>query len=248
MVTRAREQAGGLADLLTQRGADVLTVPTIAIAPPESWSEVDDSIRELARGAFDWVAFTSANGVDRFFSRLGCAPEEVFRDAKVAAVGSATERMLVDRGVEPDLVPETFTAEALADALGDGTGAILLPRAASVPPTMVVVLKARGWEPREVEVYRTTSVAPEGSGAAEVSAGRFDVVTFTSASTVVGFADAFEVAALGLTETEPSERLVACIGPVTARACASRGLRVDLIAGPHTAEGMVSAIEAACGT
>jgi uroporphyrinogen-III synthase len=244
VVTRARDQARRLSDLLTERGARVLFVPTIEIAPPYSWAEVDDSIRQLAEGRFDWVAFTSRNGVQSFFARLGCLPADVFKSAEIAAVGSSTGALLVEHGVQPDLVPQRFTAADLAAALGAGDGRrILLPRAETVPPDVVEALRAGGWDTHEVTAYRTVAATPEGPDADAVRAGDFDVVTLTSASTARGFAAAFSTSALGLGTEDARGRLVAAIGPVTAAACREEGMRVDVMPDEHTVPGLVAALE-----
>jgi uroporphyrinogen-III synthase len=246
VVTRAKEQATKLGGLLESGGAEVLYVPTVEVVAPASWSGVDDSIRRLAQGDFDWIAFTSANGVRRFLSRLGCMPGEVFKDAKVAAVGASTAAALKDGGVDPDLVPERYTAVDLAAALGSGEGQrILLPRAEVVPADMAEALRAGGWETHEVAAYRTVPVTPEGPDVAAVVSGRFDAVTFTSASTARAFTHNFSAAALGLRPEDPRDRVVACIGPVTAQASRQMGLRVDVVASEHTAAGLVESLAAA---
>lgn len=226
-----------------ESGAHVIELPTIKVEPPDSWEGVDDSIRRLAQGGFEWVAFTSTNAVDKFFSRLGCMPDEVFKTTKIAAVGSSTGALLKEKGVTVALVPDDFTAEALAAGLGPGDGSILLPRAAEVPPTMVDVLEASGWRAHQVVAYRTVPAEP-GEGAAEVLAGRFDIVTFTSASTVRGFVGMLgDPGPLGLAASDEAEgKLVGCIGPITAEECAAHGLRVDVVAGEHTAAGLVQAL------
>ncbi len=243
VVTRRHAQAGGLTELLTEHGALVIELPTIKIEPPDSWDGVDDSIRKLASGGFDWVAFTSTNAVEKFFSRLGCVPDEVFKTTKIAAVGTSTRELLEERGVKVDVTPTNFTAEALATALGRGDGTILLPRAAEVPVTMVDVLKGAGWQPHEVVAYKTLP-ADRGEAADEVLAGRFDVVTFTSASTAKGFVGMLgDPGPLGLAPGDKAAgKLVGCLGPVTAEECDRLGLRVDVVAEEHTAAGLVAAL------
>jgi uroporphyrinogen III methyltransferase/synthase len=236
VVTRSTQQSGGLAGLLRERGAEVIEMPTIAIEPPESWTEVDDAVRRLAQGEFEWVTFTSANAVERFFSRLGCMPAEVFSKTKVAAVGSATGALLNERGVGVDLVPDTYTAVDVARALGPGSGSVLLPRAADVPPDMARALQEAGWQTHEVAAYRTVP-ADRSDLADNVVTGGFDIITFTSASTVGGFIGMFSDAAALLTD-----KIVACIGPVTAEACRAAGLKVDVEATEHTASGLVDAL------
>lgn len=246
VVTRRPEQAGRLAEALRGVGAEVIELPTIRIEPPESWADVDASIRMLAAGEFEWVAFTSANAVQWFFSRLGCMPADALGRTKVAAVGPATRAALEDAGVQVALVPESYTGVAMAHALGPGTGTILLPRAADVPPDMVEQLTAAGWKTHEVAVYRTLPAAPEGEAYERVERGDFDVVTFASASAVKGFLGmGFDIAALGLGPSDPPQRLVACIGPITAEACTQGGLRVDVTAAEHSVEGLVLALSVA---
>ncbi|MGH2755925.1 MAG: uroporphyrinogen-III synthase [Actinomycetota bacterium] len=247
VVTRRAEQAVRMTEMLESEGAKVIALPTIEVADPESWVEIDASIRGLAAGDFDWVAFTSVNGVERFFKRLGCMPADAFRKVKVAAVGRATQEMVEDAGVDVDLVPESFTGEALAEALGDGGGSILLPRAAEVPPVMVETLKRKGWKPHEVTTYRTFPATGEGAAADAVRAKRYDAVTFTSASTVKGFVGMLGVPAELSATTTPAGHIVACIGPVTAAACSDLGLRVDAVAQPHTTDGLVRALSARIG-
>ncbi|MFP5299038.1 MAG: uroporphyrinogen-III synthase, partial [Actinomycetota bacterium] len=116
VVTRRPEQAGRLSAALGAAGADVIELPTIRIEPPESWTEVDGSIRMMTSGSFDWVAFTSANAVEKFLSRLGCMPEEAFVSTKVAAVGPATRASLEAKGIGVDLVPDSYTGLSLARA------------------------------------------------------------------------------------------------------------------------------------
>ncbi len=236
VVTRSTEQSGKLSTLLRDRGAEVIEVPTIAIEPPESWADVDDAVRRLFQGEFEWVAFTSTNAVQRFFSRLGCMPAEVFTKTKVAAVGSATRALLNEHGVGVDLVPESFTAVALARSLGKGSGSVLLPRAADVPEDMGRALQAAGWKPHEVATYRTVP-AERGAQADIVASGEFDIITFTSASTVRGFTGMFPDAPAVV-----DGKIVACIGPVTAEACREAGLAVDVEAAEHTAQGLVDAL------
>lgn len=243
VVTRRPEQAGRLSAALRAANADVIELPTIRIEPPRSWTEVDDSIRKLASGSFDWVAFTSVNAVERFLSRLGCMPADAFGSTKVAAVGPATGEVLEANGINVDLVPDSYTGVSMARALGEGSGTILLPRAADVPPDMVEQLQAAGWKTHEVAVYRTLPAEPEGPAYEEVAAGYFDIVTFASASAVKGFLGmGFDIGGLGLRPQDTPRRLVACIGPITAETCTQGGLRVDVIATEHTVEGFVTAL------
>lgn len=247
VVTRPRRQARTLGEPLRAEGASVIYLPLIEIADPESWDRLDDALRGLDDGDYEWVAFASANAVARLFRRaevLGLVPG-TWSGTRVAAVGRATARALRDRGVEPDLIPATFTGRALARALGRGDGRVLLPRVEGGPGDIVAALRSLGWAPVEVTAYRNLpgrTDTPEGD---DVRAGRFEVVTFASGSAARAFPAAIGAPdTLGLAPPDPPERLVACIGPSTARAAADAGFRIDVEAEEHTAGGLVRAIAA----
>ena len=243
MVTRAKAQAERLAELLASEGAAPLVLPTIKIEDPHEWTAADTAVRDLASGRYSWVLFTSANGVEKFCERLG-APTESLGRTKVAAVGRATASLLTERGVGVDLIASSYTGVDLAKQLGPGEGEVLLPRAEVVPPQMADVLRANGWTPHDVAVYRTVPADGSGPEAQRVKAGEFDIVTFTSASTATGFAGMVgDVSGLGLGRSGPPERLVACIGPLSAEACHAAGMRVDVQASEHTVEGLVHALK-----
>jgi uroporphyrinogen-III synthase len=184
------------------------------------------------------VAFTSAATVPAWFGRaerLALGPADL--RARVAAVGAATAEALSAHGVPVELVPGTFTTEALGRAFPRGTGRVLLPRADVAPPELQAALERKGWTPVRVEAYRTLRArALPGEAEEALREGRVDAITFTSASTVDGF-----ITAAG---TVRGPR-VACIGPVTARAARAAGLRVHAVARPHTVAGLVEAVDRA---
>ncbi|MDQ3957985.1 MAG: uroporphyrinogen-III synthase [Actinomycetota bacterium] len=249
VVTRGRGQAGSLTALLEREGAAVVEMPVISIADPGSWKDLDQSIRLMAEGFFKWVIFTSTNAVEKLFERLAHASLDAraLGRAKVAAVGAGTARVLAGHGIVADLVPEEFTGAAVVAALGRGSGRILLPRVQGAPGEIVESLTAAGWSVREVTAYRNLPAGKDSLGAAVVASGRFDVVTFTSASTVRNFlAVAGAPEDLGLTPGG-SGRGVACIGPVTAAAAEGAGLRVDVVAEEHSTTGLVDALVARFG-
>jgi uroporphyrinogen-III synthase len=245
VVTRARRQTGALSEHLEELGAEVIEMPVIEIADPESWAELDQSIRLLAEGFFKWVVFTSGNSVEKVFERIAHASLDAraFGRSKVAAVGSTTAALLMQHGIRADLVPPQFTAAAVAEALGRGSGRILLPRVEGAPPDVVDALSSNGWNVREVAAYRNLPAGADTPGASAVATRRFDVVTFTSASTVRNFlAVAGSPESLGLEAGSTGNRSVACIGPVTANAAAEAGLRVDVVAEEHSVPGLVRAL------
>lgn len=235
LVTRSPERAGALSSLLRARGAIPVEAPAIAVTPSRS-GPFAAAIREAAEAGFDWVAFTSAEGVEAWFARaatLGLDARGL--RAEVAAVGPGTAEALRERGIIADLVPRTYTTEALGRAFPGGSGRVLLPRADIAPAELEDLLEAKGWNVARVDAYRSRSVRSlPAKVRAALARGEIDAVTFTSASTVEGF-----VAAAGV----PSGPAVACIGPVTARRAREAGFRVAAVARPHTLEGLVEAVE-----
>jgi uroporphyrinogen III methyltransferase/synthase len=229
VVTRARAQASELAATLAAYGADVIEVPTIAVAGPS------DGGAALARAAacvdtYDWVVFTSTNAVERFCAALRDA--RAFGRAQVAAVGSATADALRARNVVADLVPERFVAESLVEAFPAGPGRVLLPQAAGARPVLAEGLRAKGWQVDVVEAYRT--VAGQPSEAALRAASTAHAITFTSSSTVTGYLDV-----AGLDAVPP---VVASIGPITSRTAKELGVEVTIEADPSTVDGLVEAL------
>lgn len=243
LVTRARAQADALAEALEALGAEVVRFPTIRIAPPAD----PEPLRRAARtaAAFDWIVFTSVNGVQRFWAAL----EETGQDAgalsgvRLCAVGPATAAELARCGAAPDLVPAEAVTDAVAEALLQAERMaglrILLPRAEIARAVLPDALRAAGAEVVEVVAYRTDL---DGEGAEEVrrmvDAGRVDVVAFTAGSTVRAF-----VELVG----SPGRAKVASIGPVTSRAARELGLGVDVEAREHTIPGLVAAMRSLLG-
>jgi uroporphyrinogen-III synthase len=233
LVTRPVTQAGPLARRLVALGAVVLRAPTIAITPPDPGGPLDRAIAQAADGQFDWVVFTSASGVRAWTARaaaVGGGPPR----ARLAAVGEATAGTLREGGLEPDLVPETYTTAALGAAFPSGRGRLLLARADLATSELEAVLRTKGWTPLRVDAYRVRPVgALPDEAVAALREGRVEAVTFTSPSTVNGF-----VRVAGA----PSGFAVVCIGPVTAATAEAAGFQVDAIADPHTTEGLVDAV------
>ena len=242
LVTRAEEQAGELIERLRVMGAEPIPCATIRSAPPVDWPPLDAAIARLS--SYDWVIFTSANGVRYFVERAterGCSPAALDR-LKVGAVGRATADALARHGIRVDFVPAEYVAESLVAGIGDVAGQrILLPRADLARRTLVDGLAAKGAYVDDVVAYRTLPAEPADCGLlGDVAAPlALDVATFTSASTVRNF-----VALLGERPAREAlgSALVACIGPVTARAAEEAGLHVDILAQEHTLDGLLRAI------
>jgi uroporphyrinogen-III synthase len=234
LVTRPRDQAEVLVRELERLGATAIVAPTIEIVPVRS-AELTNALYGLAAGAFAWISLTSRATVDVLASQL--EPGEV--QARVAAVGEGTAAAFRRwAGREPDLVPRTFTTAALAHAFPRGHGRVLCARADVAPQGFEEALAAKGWTPLRVDAYRTKMPEWLPIGAREALArGTVDAITFTSASSVRGFANA-------VSDVRGDPKIV-CIGPVTAREARALGLDVAAVAEPHTMEGLMGALERA---
>jgi uroporphyrinogen-III synthase len=231
LVTRPAERADHLVKRLEALGARTILAPTIRIAPVRS-ATLTRALRELAEGRFAWLVLTSPATVAMLADRVDNAAIH----ARVAAIGDGTgEAFRRFAGRDPDLRPRAFTTAALARAMPRGQGRVLCARADIAPEGLEEVLTAKGWDPTRVDAYRTTFPKRlSGQAARALAAGEVDAITFTSASTVRGFAGA-----AGEIRGRPK---VVCIGPVTAREARGHGLRVAAVADPHTTEGLVDAV------
>ncbi len=252
VVTRAREQADSFVEGLRTLGAIPVEFPVLRFADPLDYAPLDQAIARL--GGFDWVIFTSVNGVDFFWRRLARAGLDAgaFRGRKVCAIGPATAQALTARGVEPELVPSKFVAEAILDELGAVAGQkFLLPRADLARQLMVEVLRERGATVEQITAYRTILADDsdhEGLSAREMvqrlEAGEIEVVTFASSSTVRNFATRLASATAKPLSQLLARTLVACIGPITAGTAREMGLSVGLEAPEFTMDGLTDALAA----
>lgn len=249
MITRARAQASDFAAELEGYGARVVECPTIEIVEPESYDLLDQAIDNLY--GYDWIVFTSANGVEHFLRRMSVKeidPGE-FDGLRVCAVGDATAYRLRDAQVHVDVVPERFQAEGVFEALeryAGGPGMLegvsfLMPRAAAARDYLPRALEEAGARVDVAPAYRT--VRPETTDRARVEAllvgGGVDCVTFTSSSTVANFAQLFDTTDLGGLLKGVA---VACIGEITSRTAADFGLRTDIRPHESTAHALARAI------
>jgi uroporphyrinogen III methyltransferase/synthase len=248
LVTRAREQAGGAAAMLRERGADPVVVPTIEIHPPSDPSAMIDAVQAMAE-RYDWVVLTSANGVDRLWAEMKRQGKDAraFGKARVAAIGPGTATALTRCGIKADVVArehrqEGLAAEVLA-AMGPDAHAprVLVARAEVARDVLPDTLRAAGCEVDVVAVYKTRSPHRPllDALAALLEGGEIDVVTFTSSSTVEHLCDALAARAPELL----ARTCIASIGPVTTEAAQKRGLRVDVTATDVTVPGLVAALE-----
>ena len=216
--------------MLKARGAKVLEFPTIRVEPTSDPQPLLQALSELDK--FDRVIFTSVNGVMHTWQNLeGPWPNSV----RVAAIGPATAAALRSRNVEPDFVPSGYVAEALASGLESVRGQrILLPRASRARPALAELLRSGGAQVRTVTAYETHVNRPSDAAYAALADG-IDAVTFTSGSTVEGFAALFPHPNTAMT--------AASISPITAGVAFRSGFKVAVVAETYTTRGLVTALE-----
>lgn len=241
VITRSSKGNIELAARLSELGFEPVSIDTIEFLPPKDWSTVDASL--LGLGEFDWLLFTSATGAEFFGQRMKELSLSVRWEGRpaVAAVGDKTRAALQRAGVDVDFVPSVYLTKALADELPSDLGKrILMLRADIGDPEAAAALMRRGFEVRDVTIYRTSQVTAGGSEAASSSLKDADAVVFASPSAVEAF-----VGRLGPTATEQAlaRRLTAiCIGPVTAKAAKERGFGLTVTSKTHTTEGLLESL------
>jgi uroporphyrinogen III methyltransferase / synthase len=243
VVTRAREQASDLLQLLNDAGADCLECPTIQIAPPDDWEPLDRAIEHLSD--YHWLVFTSVNGVKFFFKRLFEVGKDVraLHHIKTACIGPATEQRLRRFGLTCDILPESYRAESVVAAFKQQEIAgkkILLPRASEARFILPQELSKMGAVVDEIPVY-VTRIADDNKDTLldRLADQRIDCITFTSSSTVKNFKQL-------IPETSFKQLMapvtVACIGPITADTARELGFDVHLVADTYTIPGLVDAL------
>jgi uroporphyrinogen III methyltransferase / synthase len=247
VVTRPREQAADLVEALEQLGATVIEAPTVRIVPPEDFAPLDDACATV--GQFDWVVFTSVNGVDYFFQRLHASPLDIrsLAGVKLCAIGPGTAERLARHGLKVDLMPVEYRAEAVVETLratGDLDGqSFLLPRADIARELLAEELRKSGGLVTEVTAYRSVAVEPDRDNEPDIYRmlldRKVDAMTFTSASTVRNF--------VRLYGSEPVADLlqpvaIASIGPVTAEAALQCGIKTTIMPTEYTIPALVKAI------
>ena len=237
VVTRAREQASALSKVLLELGAEVLELPTIEIQPATDYRPLDRAISNL--GSYDWLIFTSANGVRFFLERLDASPIDVRAiRGRICAIGPATREALEQVHLKVEMMAGQYVAEGVIEALSasDLTGnRILLPRAAVARDLIPRELARLGAKVDVVDAYRSVPPANLRERAAGIFAHKPDWVTFTSSSTADNLMAAIEPAALQGTRA-------VSIGPITSRTLRSHGIEVAAEAENFTIPGLVEAI------
>ncbi len=243
VVTRAREQASDLVKLLSNLGAECLECPTIKVAPPDDWKLLDAAIDNIS--SYNWLVFTSVNGVNYFFKRLFAQGKDVRALSKLntAVIGPATEKRLFNFGLKSDIVPKSYRAESIIEAFGneDINGKkILLPRAKEARPILPVELTKMGALVDEVTSYYTKEVPNSADLLLKrLKEDTIDLVTFTSSSTVKNFK---AILPDNIFDSQMKNITIACIGPITADTAKSLGFDVHIVANSFTIPGLCEAI------
>ncbi|MBI4664788.1 MAG: uroporphyrinogen-III C-methyltransferase [Nitrospinae bacterium] len=244
VVTRAREQASVFADRLKKSGADVIEFPTIETKQPDSWDSLDAAIERLPQ--FDWVIFTSVNGVRYFLQRLKERGSDIreLKGPQICAIGPKTAEAIENLGVRVAAVPSEYRAEAILGALGGENlkgKNILIPRAKVAREVLPEELVKLGANVTVAEAYETVKPAALKDEMVKLfSENRVDAVTFTSSSTVSNFMDMFG--------KEEAVRLmngvkVASIGPITSDTARKFGLEPSIEPKDYTTEALAVALE-----
>ncbi|HEY2253077.1 MAG TPA: uroporphyrinogen-III C-methyltransferase [Planctomycetaceae bacterium] len=243
LVPRPLSQAASVVSRLIDRGAQPIVAPTIEILPPDDWREVDGVLSRLDE--FEWIVFTSANGVNFLLNRLWETGGDVRRlaRAKLAAIGEGTAEALAELSLRADLVPQLFRAEALAEALKPHVAGkrVLWARASRGRDVLPTELRAAGARLDGVVVYRNLDVERlDPQIISEIEAGSVDWICLSSPSIARGMYRLLSAAARG--QLGKSAR-VASISPVTSAAARELGIPIAAEATTYTWDGILAAIE-----
>jgi uroporphyrinogen-III synthase len=242
LITRPKAQADTFAENLRAAGFEPVFFPVIEIQPIADNVALRHALLKLT--CYDWVVFTSVNGVAVVWEAMtGIGLTSLPEKIQVAAIGPKTAEALEVRGIRPAFVPAEYTAVAILPGLGDLSGRwVLLPRAEVARKALPEAIFQAGGIAHEIAVYRTLPATPDPQGLLALRSG-LDVVTLTSPSTVQNFVAI--VRASGLNPLAlPGNPVFACIGPITEQAASLEGLPNRIVANEYTTEGLTEAIKA----
>ena len=243
LITRPSHQAEEFRRRLAALGAEVITFPAIEIRDPFSWETLDRSIRTIE--LYQWLVFTSANGVEKFFSRYQQLGRDV-RDLKgirIAAIGSATEKSVAERGLKVEVLPDEFKAEGLLQSLKGKVlkgSRILIPRARVARDILPIELEKQGAQVDVVDAYETTPPR-QGRERLELILDErpLDMIVFTSSSTVTNMV---EMVKPGVLQEILKHTAIAAIGPITKQTAEGQELEVQVQPNEYTIPALVGAI------
>ena len=243
VITRARSQALSLAQSIESLGGEVVEFPTIEIKPPASYKSLDEAISQITN--YNWVIFTSVNGVEQFLNRFEKLRKNMadLAGTEVGAIGPETAKRLTAAQIRLGLVPKQYQAEGILEELLSKSmfdKRVLIPRAAKARDILPETLRQRGARVDVVEAYQT--VLPQTDAAAVhklLRDGKIDVITFTSSSTATNFAAMLHDPDL---PRLLSRVVIACIGPITKKTVEDLGMRPEIISEEFTIPGLVNAM------
>ncbi len=243
VVTRAREQASSIASSLASLGAKVVQFPTISINPIKDFSEVDAEIAHMH--TYDWVIFTSINGVEHFYNRLNTLKKDsrVFAQAKIAAIGPATAQGLSERGIEADFIPTAYMAEGIVEGLTEfsiSQKKILIIRAKEARELLPIELKKAGADVKVLTIYETVATENNKENLLKmIEENAIDCVSFGSSSTVKNF-----FAQIPIDIVKKSDKLkFASIGEITSNTLSEFGFNADIQPQDFTIPALVEEIK-----
>lgn len=239
IVTRAENQASAMVESLESLGADVIEIPVIKFTAPTDYSSIDDAIEDIAR--FDWILFTSANGVEWFIKRLMESGKDIraMANAKLGAIGPRTAAALEKLKLRADYIPSRYIAESVVEEIPEDISgkSVLIPRAKEAREELPDGLRAKGADVYIANAYETVENTSHTEELRQMlSEEDVDIITFTSASTVQSFL------ALAGDIKVPENIAIACIGPITAEEARLHGLNPTIIADEYTIDGLLNAI------
>lgn len=251
LVTRARSQASELVGQIEELGGEAVEFPVIRTQPssrPEAQQARDAALNRL--GSFDWIVFTSVNGVDAFFERLKELRVDIraMAGARLVAVGPKTAAALEARGLLVEAIPPVFQGDALLESLAPQLKAgerVLLATADIARTYLPDKMREMGLDVTKIDIYENVLETEGGDEIVDfLQKGQLHIVTFTSSSTVTNLLEALK--RLGV--ESPLELLqgckIACIGPMTAQTAEKAGLKVDYLAKEATVEALVQSLYA----
>lgn len=243
LITRARSQASKLTTALEELGANCIEAPAIKIAPPDdNYVSLDNAITKIHD--YDWIIFTSTNGVERFFARLNekNLDARCLSNAKIAAIGTATADKLKNYGIIADKIPTMFKAEGILEVLQNDIqkgSKVLIPRAQKAREALPIGLRQMGAIVDVAETYCTKMADTNKDDIKDLlKNNQIDMVTFTSSSTVENLLKLIDGEKTLLNNIK-----TAVIGPITAKTCKNNGLKVDIEADVYTIDGLVNKIK-----
>lgn len=243
LVTRAREQASVLSEKLEKLGAESLEAPMIDIQEVADKSIIRETIKDIE--SYDWIIFTSVNGVKFFFNELLNNGRDIrdLKGLKICAIGPKTAEALAEKGLKVNIIPETFVAEGVLKAITpllSSSQNILLPRSDLARQVLVDSLERQGHKVKDMVVYETVPAHHQVFNMKEkLENGEIHMVTFTSSSTVKNFMDMVKKHSIAL----PDDLIYASIGPITSETARENNLDIAIEAKEYTIDGLVEAIE-----